>query len=125
MNKETMQLLIDELRPLAEKLGEAPEFLWEVAMRQVEVSFWLSVISIVFLIIIAYLIAMKARKEGIFERARKHEYNDLDFVFFTVVTILVIFSVIIIPFEIGNIIQILANPEWKAIEIIMTLTPNI
>lgn len=120
MNKETMQLLIDELRPLAEKLGEAPEFLWEVAMRQVEVSFWLSVISIVFLIIIAYLIAMKARKEGIFERARKHEYNDLDFVFFTVVTILVIFS-----FEIGNIIQILANPEWKAIEIIMTLTPNI
>lgn len=125
MNKETMQLLIDELRPLAEKLGEAPEFLWEVAMRQVEVSFWLSVISIVFLIIIAYLIAMKARKEGIFERVRKHEYNDLDFVFFTVVTILVIFSVIIIPFEIGNIIQILANPEWKAIEIIMTLTPNI
>lgn len=125
MNKETMQLLIDELRPLAEKLGEAPEFLWEVAMRQVEVSFWLSVISIVFLIIIAYLIAMKARKEGIFERARKHEYNDLDFVFFTVVTILVIFSVIIIPFEIENIIQILANPEWKAIEIIMTLTPNI
>lgn len=35
---ETVEQLIDELRPLAEKIGEGAEYLWEVSYRQALIS---------------------------------------------------------------------------------------
>lgn len=38
MNKDTLNRLLNELKPVADKLGQGAEYVWEVAYRQVYVS---------------------------------------------------------------------------------------
>lgn len=55
MNEETLELFLDRLEPLAQKLGQGAEFLWEVSLRQVIVRGSVSAVLAVLLLIAGYM----------------------------------------------------------------------
>lgn len=67
MNQDMLDRLIEELRPLAEKLGQGAEFLWEVAYRQTVIDGSMGLIGalIALAVIITFIVLAKKNIDNI------------------------------------------------------------
>lgn len=108
-------LIKQELTPLAEKIGQGAEWTFEIFVKQAYVSAFTDCLFIVPGIILFYFSHWFYKKE---KADWKHSYNSG--LGYTLGTVCLILGLVAVLVPLAGLIQVLVNPEYAAIKIIIT-----
>lgn len=111
MNGPDIQALID-------KYGEPA---WIAAQRQIWVNFWSDIAGVVVLLILAVGLVILAKKADAMRRRDSYSMGDVAEGLCALFAVLATLGAI--AFAV-TAIQILANPEWAAIQTLISLVPG-
>lgn len=118
MNEQTAKLV----EQLAQKLGTTTEYLWSVLLRQAPISALTDLIYFV-LVCIGGVFILKAHKNFSKENERRDsKYYDNDALAPIMIVVVVIWTVLFLAafFSIGNIVNGFFNPEYWALDEILS-----
>lgn len=125
MENQNVTQLIEKL---ASKLGTTTEYLWSVLVKQAYVSSIIDIVVSIVLVVISYLVIkgiLKAYKKEQEECSRSSYYSSMDNPLFMLGCIFggifILVSGFIILVNIGNIITGLTNPEYWALNKVLSV----
>jgi len=122
MNDQTTQLI----EQLAHKLGTTTEYLWSVLVKQAAISAITNLIYLIFMIVSGFILykvhkyLSLERGDDEYSKISYYEDNDILYVPMGVLAFVWVILTIVAFFSIGIIINGFVNPEYWALEKILS-----